>query len=137
MFSAEFAFRLGGMLIFTLIGARIGVDAAGFFSLPEQATALIFALVGALFGLIITPWITIRPVRFIRKTINEMSLDVLFTAFIGLLLGLLVGVLAAYPLSLLDPPLGQWLPAAITRSRRLPGADDFQCALARGLAVSA
>jgi len=114
MFSAEFAFRIAGMLAFALIGARVGVDSASFFALPEQATALVFALVGALFGLILTPWITVRPVRFIRKTINEMSLDVLFTAFIGLLLGLLVGGLSAYPLSLLDPPLGQWLPAGVT-----------------------
>lgn len=113
MLSSEFGFRIAGMFIFALVGARIGVDAAALFGLPIAVTSFIFALVGMLFGLIITPWITIRPVRFIRKNIGEMSIDVLFMALVGLLLGLLIGLLMAYPVSLLDGPLGRILPAAL------------------------
>ncbi|MBZ0301874.1 MAG: TRAM domain-containing protein [Anaerolineae bacterium] len=112
MLSSEFIFRIIGMLIFALVGARLGVDAAVSFALPDTATAFIFSLVGILFGLIITPWITIRPIRFARKTINEMSIDVLFMALAGLLLGLVIGLLMAYPLSLLEGPGGHLLPTA-------------------------
>ncbi|MBZ0291288.1 MAG: PIN domain nuclease [Anaerolineae bacterium] len=113
--SLEFAFRLIGMVVFAIIGARLGVDASESFGLPENiATATIFGLVGVLFGLILTPWFTIRPLRFLRKVINEMAIDVLFLAIIGLLLGLLIGLLLAYPLSLLDGALGTLLPAAVS-----------------------
>ncbi len=114
MLSSEFAFRIVGMFIFTLVGARIGIDASTSFALPAVATSFTFALVGMLFGLIVTPWITVRPVRFLRKLITEMSIDVLIMALTGLLLGLLVGLLTAYPLSLLEGPLGNVLPAAVT-----------------------
>ncbi|MAS36421.1 MAG: PIN domain nuclease [Anaerolineaceae bacterium] len=114
MLSSEFAFRIAGMFIFTLVGARIGIDASASFALPAIVTSFTFALVGLLFGLIITPWITVRPVRFISKIINEMSIDVLFMALIGLLLGLLIGLLATYPLSLIEGPLGHTLPIAVT-----------------------
>src|SRR5690554_6514671 len=109
MLSSEFAFRMIGMVVFALAGARLGVDAAASFALPIQATAFIFALVGVLFGLIITPWVTIRPIRFLSKTVNELSIDVLFMALIGLILGLLVGLIAAYPLSLLEGVPGRIL----------------------------
>jgi uncharacterized protein YacL len=114
MLSSEFIFRIIGMFIFTLVGARIGIDAAVSFALPPVITSFTFALVGLLFGLIITPWITIRPVRFVSKVINEISIDILFMGLAGLLLGLLLGLLAAYPLSLLEGPLGHVLPAAVT-----------------------
>ena len=114
MFSSEFMLRMLGMIVFALAGARLGVDAAVWFALPVQAVSFIFALVGVLFGLIITPWLTIRPTRFISKTINEISIEVLFMALIGLVVGLLTGLLAAYPLSLLDGVPGRILPAALT-----------------------
>lgn len=113
--SLEFAFRLVGMVVFAIIGARMGVDASESFGLPENvATATIFGLVGVLFGLILTPWFTIRPIRFLRQVINEMPVDVLFLSIVGLLTGLLMGLLLAYPLSLLTGPLGALLPAAVS-----------------------
>lgn len=114
MLSSEFIFRIIGMFIFALVGARIGVDAAASFALPGVASSFIFALVGILFGLIITPWITVRPVRFTRRIVNEMPIDVLVMALVGLLFGLVVGLLAAYPLSLLAGPIGDLLPPFVT-----------------------
>lgn len=106
----EFASRMIGMVIFALVGARLGVNAAAALALPQLGVSFIFSLVGILFGLIMTPWITVRPLRALRRLINEMPVDALFITLLGLLIGLLVGLLAAYPLSLLDAPLGTLLP---------------------------
>jgi uncharacterized protein YacL len=70
--------------------------------------------VGVLFGIILTPWITVRPIHFVSTTINQMSIDVLFMGILGLVLGLLIGLLSAYPLSVIDGPLGTVLPAVMS-----------------------
>ncbi len=114
MLSYEFVFRIVGMGVFAVVGARVGLDVADIFALPVQLAAFIFALVGVLFGIILTPWITVRPIRFISTTINEMSIDVLFMGVLGLLLGLTIGLLSAYPLSIVEGPLGTILPAAVS-----------------------
>jgi uncharacterized protein YacL len=110
MLSSEFIFRIIGMVVFALVGARLGVDASVSFALPPIATGIIFALVGMLFGLILTPWITIRPARLVRQAVSEMPIDVLFMALVGLVLGLIIGLLAAYPLSLIGGAIGRLLP---------------------------
>ncbi len=109
----EFASRMIGMIIFALVGARLGVSAAVALGLPQLGVSFIFSLVGILFGLIMTPWITVRPIRLLGRFINEMPVEALFTTLLGVILGLFVGLLAAYPLSLLDPPLGTLLPAVV------------------------
>ena len=111
--SADFASRIIGMVIFAFLGARLGVDMASSVALPELATSTIFALVGLLFGLVLTPWITVRPVRLLSRTINELPMEVLFTGVLGLLIGLVLSLLLAYPLSLLGPPLGNLLPPLV------------------------
>jgi uncharacterized protein YacL len=112
--SLDFASRLLGMVIFAIVGARMGVDSAATLSLPTLATSFIFALVGILFGLIITPFITVRPLRTANRVITEMPMEVLFTGFIGLVIGLLLALLVAYPLSLLSSPLGNILPPLVS-----------------------
>jgi uncharacterized protein YacL len=82
--------------------------------LPTDGTAAIFGLVGALFGLVLTPWITTRPVRAINQNIREMPIEVFFMTLIGILLGLVVALLMAYPLSLLPVPFNQILPPAFS-----------------------
>lgn len=111
--SADFGARVIGMLLFALIGARLGVDTAGVLGLNDLLTSVIFALVGMLFGLVVTPWITTRPLRFMSRLINEVPMEVIFTSFMGLMFGLIISLLAAYPLSLLPPPLNNILPPAV------------------------
>jgi uncharacterized protein YacL len=111
--SVDFVSRIIGMVIFMLLSGRLGVSAAASLGLPSDLTSFIFALVGILIGLILTPWLTVRPVRFIRQLITEMPVENLVTAFIGLVVGLLVSLLAAYPLSQLAEPFGSVLPAAL------------------------
>ncbi len=61
----ELIFRFLGMLVLAFAGARFGVEIA----VSPQTTdvfALAFGLIGALTGLIITPYITTRPARVAR-----------------------------------------------------------------------
>ncbi len=109
----EFVSRMIGMVIFALAGARLGVGAAAALGLPELGVSFIFSLVGILFGLIMTPWITVRPLRALSRLVKEMPVEVMFTTLFGLMLGLLVALLAAYPLSLLDEPLGTVIPLLV------------------------
>ncbi len=112
--SVDFVARMLGMIVFAILGARLGVVTAVPLGLPELATGFIFALVGVLFGLIITPWITVRPIRSISRSISLMPMEVLFTTLLGALLGLVVALLLAYPFAQLEEPWGNILPPAIS-----------------------
>ncbi|RMG83206.1 MAG: PIN domain nuclease [Chloroflexi bacterium] len=107
---SDFISRIIGLIIFGIFFARLGVDAADALALVPEATSFIFMLVGFLFGLIITPWITVRPIRMIRRIVNEMPVPILVSALVGAVVGLGLSLLVAYPLSLLAPPWGQILP---------------------------
>ena len=102
--AVDFISRIIGLFVFTIVGARLGLASADSLALPPDATSVIFGLVGSLFGLIITPWITVRPLRFADRTIREMPVDVFFMTLIGALIGLGLGLLMAYPLSLAPEP---------------------------------
>ncbi|MEW6503665.1 MAG: PIN domain-containing protein [Chloroflexota bacterium] len=115
--SIEFIFRLIGMVVFAIIGVVWGAQlgqiataggASSTFSVEEYAFTL--GLVGALIGLILTPLITIRPMRAIRSLLTRVSAQTLFAALFGLIAGLIIAVLLAFPLSRLPSPFGEILP---------------------------
>lgn len=109
--SAEFISRIFGMIFFMIFGARLGLQNADLFSaFPPDATTFLFGLVGILFGLIITPYITVRPISMARRVLTEISMEVLLSALIGLGLGLSLALLAAYPFSLMSAPFGTLIP---------------------------
>jgi uncharacterized protein YacL len=108
--SVEFILRLLGMMVFTLLGALVGVDLSDALNLPPEATGLTFSLMGALAGLIITPWITTYPTRSARRIILQMSAETLVTSMFGLIFGIAAAAMFAWPLSLLPDPFGQVLP---------------------------
>ncbi len=108
--SMEFSLRLVGMLLFTLLGALLGIDLSDALNLPPEATGLTFSLMGALSGLIITPWITTYPARTVRGAIVKMPAETLVTSMFGLLVGMAASAMFAWPLSLLPDPFGQLLP---------------------------
>jgi uncharacterized protein YacL len=70
--------------------------------------------VGVLIGLILTPWLTIRPLRAVRNAIMEMPVDSLLTSLTGLVGGLLIALMMAYPLSQLEAPFGNLLPSLVS-----------------------
>src|SRR3970040_252576 len=108
--SIEFIFRIVGMIVLSIGGVYLGIRLSGVDNTPPELWAVVFGLVGALVGLVATPFVTTRPARVLRRLIMQVSASALVAAMIGLTVGLLVAVLLAFPLSLLPRPLGQVLP---------------------------
>jgi len=106
--SIEFLLRLVGMFIFAVLGWRVGVllDSGE----GQIRYIIVLALAGAALGLLITPWITIRPYLWARKTIRQIPAQQLLAATIGLLIGLIIAALTSLPLQSLPSPLGSILP---------------------------
>ena len=108
-------------LIFSIVGLFIFASAAialasllgQFPTIPESIHlyAMIFSgVIGAGLGWFVTPRLVIGPLNRLRRAVQQMPASVILTATIGLFIGLALGAIAAYPLSLLPRPLGQFLP---------------------------
>ncbi|MBI9043842.1 MAG: PIN domain nuclease [Anaerolineaceae bacterium] len=115
--SSDFIFRLIGMIVFAVLGVFWGTsigDLANIDASPNtlsiESYSFIFGLLGALFGLILTPYLTIRPIRGLRALLVRISAQSLFASLIGLFAGLIFAAILAYPLSLLPSPFGNFLP---------------------------
>jgi uncharacterized protein YacL len=115
--SADFIVRLIGMVVFAIIGVSWGLNLGNLANVNPGPTtfsvewyAFTIGLVGALVGLVLTPFITTRPIRALRKVFARISAQVLVFSLIGLVVGLIIAALLAYPLSLLPAPLGSLLP---------------------------
>ncbi len=110
--------RLIGMVLFSIVGISWGFVIIKEGSVPFQLPfdsywyPVSLGVLGALLGLIITPYITIRPIQALKTALGKLSLQSLFTAICGLLAGLIIAALLAYPLSLLPAPFGNILPFA-------------------------
>ena len=92
----------GGFYLGTVLGSSAGDQ--------PVLWAIVFGMVGALLGLVVTPFLSTRPVRAIRARLSEISLKTMLAGLFGLIIGLVVGALIAFPLSLLPSPFGQLLP---------------------------
>jgi uncharacterized protein YacL len=117
--SADFIVRLIGMIVFAIIGVSWGLSLGRLANINPTPTtfsvewyAFTIGLVGALMGLVVTPFITTRPMRALRRLFGRVSAQVLVFATIGLVVGLVIAALLAYPFSLLPAPLGSLLPVA-------------------------
>lgn len=108
--STEFVSRIIGMIIVAIGGLVFGVRFALLVGSSTYLYGTTFMLLGALAGLILTPYLTVRPLRFIRQRIYRMPIQQLFAATLGLILGLIIASLSTFPLSMLPRPLNQILP---------------------------
>jgi uncharacterized protein YacL len=108
--STDFIFRIIGMLVFSGAGIYWGVYLGGLAAGSRDLYAVVMGLVGALTGLVLTPFFTSRPLRLIRNWLGEASSNTLVASVTGLIAGLLVAALVSYPISLLPSPLGEYLP---------------------------
>ncbi|MDP1778978.1 MAG: PIN domain nuclease, partial [Anaerolineales bacterium] len=108
--SFEFILRIIGMIVLAVAGGYWGFDLSGFSPSDAIRTTLVFGLVGALTGLILTPYFTTRPARALRSLLGRLAAESLFAGLTGLIAGLLIAALLAFPLSLLPKPLGEILP---------------------------
>ncbi|MCZ7668106.1 MAG: hypothetical protein M5U34_13385 [Chloroflexi bacterium] len=71
---------------------------------------LVLGLLGFLAGLILAPYFTTRPLRYITHRLSAMPPERLTAVIIGLFLGLVAAALLTLPLSLLPTPFGQIMP---------------------------
>jgi len=108
--SVEFIFRLIGMAVLAVAGAYAGVELSRISGTIATITAPILSLTGALIGLILTPYVTTRPMRTLRSLLGRIAAETLFASLIGLVSGLLIAALLAFPLSLLPHIIGDFAP---------------------------
>ncbi len=108
--SFEFGLRIVGMIVLAISGGYLGFDISRYTPTKGVRTTLIFGLVGALAGLILTPYFTTRPARALRSLLGRLAAESLFAGLTGLVVGLLIAALLAFPLSLLPDPFSQILP---------------------------
>lgn len=110
MIGVEFIFRLIGMIVMAIVGVYLGRDLAASIGASADLYAVVLGLVGALTGLVLTPFVTTRPVRYFVSTLSKVSVQVLTSGLIGLVSGLIIAALLSFPLSMLPPPFSQILP---------------------------
>ncbi|PKN92481.1 MAG: PIN domain nuclease [Chloroflexi bacterium HGW-Chloroflexi-6] len=108
--SAEFFIRIIGMFVFFLFGGYWGFWFGTQNGFNPITYALGYSMVGALFGLVLTPWFTIRPIRWLRSLLSQVSAETLFSGLLGLVMGLVVAALLTFPLSMLPSPFRDILP---------------------------
>lgn len=108
----ELIFRIIGSIVLGALGIYYGIRMSQVFNLIPIIVSAVLGIIGAVIGFLITPYITIRPVRYLVNVLGKTSLNSLMAGLVGLVVGLLVAVLVAFPLSLLPDPFGQILPFA-------------------------
>ena len=108
--SLEFYLRLIGMVVFAIIFLFWGIELAGIMGTSSFYYAVLMAVAGAAFGLVLTPYLTTRPVRALRSLLARLSAQTLAAGLLGLIAGLLIAALLAFPISLLPSPFGEILP---------------------------
>jgi uncharacterized protein YacL len=111
--STEFIFRIFGMIVVAILGWALGGAAARiepFVPQQELLYRLVFGLIGALTGLVLTPYLTTRPARAVRSRLGRLSAETLFAGLTGLIVGLLTAALLSFPFAQLPAPFGQILP---------------------------
>ncbi len=109
--------RIVGLVIFGIIGAFLGTPLQVLISqiwvsspLTIAQGSIIASVIFALIGFLITPWITIKPLQSLRKLFAKISAQNIIGGLLGLILGLVVAALLAYPISLLPQPFGSVVP---------------------------
>src|SRR5271157_533949 len=110
--SVEFIFRIVGMIVLSVAGGYFGASFSHYTTSHAEYIRLVWSsvLIGALAGLILTPYLTTRPVRILRSVLGRMAAETLFAGLIGLVVGLLAAAMLSFPLSLLPEPFGHIMP---------------------------
>ncbi len=108
--SVDFIARIVGMIALSVGGVYLGAMLGDLAGDQPVLWAIVFGMVGALLGLVVTPFLTTRPFNAIRNKLSTISLKTMVAGLFGLIIGLVVGALIAFPLSLLPSPFGQLLP---------------------------
>lgn len=108
--STEFIFRIGGAIGASVGGGFFGRWLAAILEASPEGYVIVFVLLGFLVGLILTPYVTIRPLRRISSQLAKMPAERLLAIVLGLFIGLVAAALLSLPLALLGSPFRQILP---------------------------
>ncbi len=108
--SIEFFSRILGAIAFGISGGYLGSSLAEFVKTSPEPYVVVFALLGVLVGLILTPYISVIPMRSMRQRLISMAPERLVAIIAGLFLGLVGAALFSLPLALLPPPFRHILP---------------------------
>jgi uncharacterized protein YacL len=107
----ELIARFSGMILLGVAGWKLGEYLAGPNSPPGYVRyVVVLMLSGIAMGGIVAPYVTIRPIRFLRRRIRQLPAQELFAIIIGLIVGLLVAALLSPVLANMPPPFGEYLP---------------------------
>ena len=107
----ELIVRIIGMIVMGAVGWQVGEYLAG--DAPSGyyvRYVVVLMLAGVALGGILAPWVTIRPVKYLRKKIRELPVQELFAIIVGLIVGLIVAALLSPVLANLPPPFGEIMP---------------------------
>ncbi len=106
---AGIGIRTVGAIGFALIGWQVGSLLGGDAQQPRNAVlGIVIGLVG---GLAVAPFVVGKPYSVVSGRIHRLPVSELVAAIMGLILGLVVAALLAYPLSFLPWSLGHLFPA--------------------------
>jgi len=125
--SIELIARIIGALIIGFLGWRLGFSLSSqgqpayLFSILQlldksvlDLLPYISAAVGAVLGLVVSPYLTTRPFFWVKGKIGQVPVQTLVSALVGLVIALIISALLALPLSVLPSPLGETLPFVAT-----------------------
>ena len=115
--SIEFILRIVGMIVFAVAGVFLGLDVGNNIQATNikdlfvpEVYSISFGLLGALFGIILTPFFTTRPMRALKRLFTHLDAKTLVASLTGLTVGLIIAALVAFPISMLPSPFGEVLP---------------------------
>lgn len=110
--SIDFVVRIVGAIITAVGGGMLGNWLAGLFDDTAELYVVVFTLVGFLSGLVLTPYVTVRPLRSIRLRLLSMPPERLLAIIAGIFVGLVAAALVSLPLALLPAPFRHIFPLA-------------------------
>lgn len=112
--SFEFFLRLLGMIVLATAGWVLGANLAGetISDTDVMRGVISLALAGAALGLLLTPYLTNRPLQWVRRRVRQLPANQIVAGGVGLMLGLAAAALLTPPLAQLPGILGQVLPFA-------------------------
>jgi uncharacterized protein YacL len=106
----ELVVRLLGVILLGVAGWRLGLFLADSVSPSSFLYLWVPIVVGAALGGLIAPWVTIRPIRYMRRKIQTLPTQELLAIIVGLVVGLIIAALLTPVLANLPSPLGEILP---------------------------
>lgn len=113
--SVDFIFRIMGMVAFGVVGWWVGIGIASENPPSEYMRwVLSLTLAGAALGLLLTPYFTTHPFRWVRGRIKQIPARSLFAGTLGLVVALVISALLALPLATLPGHFGRILPILVT-----------------------